>query len=291
MKSMTGFGKATYSDERFDIEVEIKSLNHRFLDLRILLPREVQSLEMALREIVSKSIGRGKVDVRVSWRDNRMPEMNIDEDRLKAVWQLFERANTVLGQAQEIRLERVLDRPGVIREQTQDTGDDELLAAIRKPMEEALLRHGEMAKREGEAMQDFFVASLARIDSALSGVEMEFPEYRSDLFNKYKAQVMELMGGSLSEDEQRRLLVETALFVEKSDVNEEIVRLRDHIAKFRDKVFEKGQVGKSLNFILQEMQREANTIGSKFNAVKVFSEILAIKEEVEKCREMVQNVE
>ncbi|MCD4828408.1 MAG: YicC family protein [Candidatus Cloacimonetes bacterium] len=292
MKSMTGFGKASYADDRFEVEIEVKSLNHRFLDMRILLPREVQSLELPLRDIVGKSIGRGKVDVRVTWRDKRLPQIEIDEDRLKAVWTMFEQAQRIVGQSQEISLDRILDRPGVVREYSQQTEDDELLAAIRQPLEEALSRHAAMSRREGEAMHDFFITSLARIDSALSGIEAEFPEYRNDLFNKYKTQVSEMLASSLSDEEHRRLLVEIALFVEKSDVNEEIVRLHDHIAKFRDKIFEtKRQVGKALNFILQEMQRETNTIGAKFNSVKVFSEVLTMKEEIEKCREMVQNVE
>jgi len=292
MKSMTGFGKASYADEHFEVEVEVKSLNHRFLDVRVLLPREIQSLEMALRESIAASIRRGKVDVRVTWRDKRIPRMEIDRERLLALWRLFNEARELVGQQQQISLDRLLEHPGIISEELEETGDDALLEAIRKPLVQALAAHAAMADKEGEAMQDFFISSLTRMDSALAGIEAEFPEYRVELFNKYKTQVSDILQSTLTEDDTRRLLIETALFVEKADINEEIVRLRDHIAKFRDRLFdENGDVGKSLNFILQEMQREANTIGAKFNSVKVFGQVLTIKEEIEKCRELVQNVE
>ncbi len=292
MKSMTGYGKGTYADEYYEIEIEIKSVNHRFLDMRIYLPRELNAYEMAIRDLVMKKIRRGKVDVRINFRDKRLPGLSIDQPRLLALWNLYNDAKSILNTEQEIPIDKIMEIDGVMLVTTPETDPEKLMDTLRDPLNKALEEHAAMAYREGESMQDFLVSSMMRISSSLTIVENEFPEYRNELFMKFKTQLTDILGDILKEDDERRILTEIAIFIEKSDINEEIVRLKDHIEKFRDKLFvENAELGKSLNFILQEMHREANTMSVKFNNSRVFPQLLTIKEEIEKCREMVQNVE
>ncbi len=292
MRSMTGYGKGTYSDENFEIEIEIKSVNHRFLDLRIYLSRELNPYEMLIRDIVMKKMRRGKVDVRINFRDKRLPSLSIDQPRLLALWELYNNAKNLLNTQQEIPLDKIMAIDGVVLETLPETDKDIVMNALTAPLVSALDEHTEMALREGESMQDFLVSSVMRITSALAIVENEFPEFRNEMFMKYKNQLATILNDTLNEEDERRILTETAIFIEKADINEEIIRLKDHVEKFRDKLFvENAELGKSLNFILQEMHREANTMSVKFNNSKVFPQLLTIKEEIEKCREMVQNVE
>jgi len=247
-------------------------------------------METTIRELVYEYIRRGKVDVRIVFRDKRLPEMEIDEERLMAVWNLFEKAKRLVNSEQEIGMDRMMRDFGVMIEKTQQL--DEFKNVFEETIRKALQDHKNMAEKEGDKMEEFFVSSLAKISASLSTIENEFPEYKNDLFNKYKTQISDLLQEATDEDSERRILMETAIFIERSDITEEIVRLKDHIEKFRHNIApNRDLAGKSLNFILQEMHREINTIGSKFNSNKVFSQVLAIKEEIEKCREQVQNVE
>ncbi len=292
MKSMTGYGKASYIDDNYELDIEVKSVNHRYLDLKLMTPRELNWYEFQMREMISRYIKRGKLEVRITVRDKRLPDLEIDMQKLEKLWNLYNTAIEHLNVTQQISIEKILENKTLLIERNQDSETDELTGIIDANLESALKKHEEMALREGESMQDFFVSSLSRITSALNTIESEFPEYKNEIFLKYNTQIGSLLQKTLTEEEERRLMLEAAVFVEKADINEEIVRLKDHIEKFREKLYvENAEIGKSMNFILLEMQREANTISAKFNSSKVFSQILTIKEEIEKCRELVQNVE
>ena len=289
---MTGYGKSSYIDDNYELDIEVKSVNHRYLDLKLMTPRELNWYEFQMREMISRYIKRGKVEVRVTVRDKRLPDLEIDLQKLEKLWNLYNSAIAHLNVTQQISIEKILENKTLLLERNQDSETEEFTGIIDSNLEDALKRHEEMALREGESMQDFFVSSLSRITSALNTIESEFPEYKNEIFLKYNSQIASLLQKTLTEEEERRLMLEAAVFVEKADINEEIVRLKDHIEKFREKLYvENAEIGKSMNFILLEMQREANTISAKFNSSKVFSQILTIKEEIEKCRELVQNVE
>ncbi len=289
---MTGYGKASYIDDNYELDIEVKSVNHRYLDLKLMTPRELNWYEFQMREMISRYIKRGKLEVRITVRDKRLPDLEIDMHKLEKLWNLYNSAIEHLNVTQQISIEKILENKTLLIERNQNSETDEFTGIIDTNLESALMKHEEMALREGESMQDFFVSSLSRITSALNTIESEFPEYKNDIFLKYNTQITSLLQKTLTEEEERRLMLEAAVFVEKADINEEIVRLKDHIEKFREKLYvENVEIGKSMNFILLEMQREANTISAKFNSSKVFSQILTIKEEIEKCRELVQNVE
>jgi uncharacterized protein (TIGR00255 family) len=289
---MTGYGKAAFFSEEFDIEIEVKSVNNRFLDLKLMLPRELSSLEMLFRQKIKSFINRGKVDIRLNINDKRIPKLVLNEERLNSFKEIYSKINEKIGSSNGIPLEVVLRENGIVTSEAYEIDGTSYAEALLDTLGKALIEHQKMAINEGESMQDFLVSSLSRINTSLGTIENEFPEYKQDLFMKFKKQISELLNSVLDEDTEKRILVETAMYIEKADVNEEIVRLYNHIEKFRNKLYLNDvEIGKSLNFILQEMHREINTIGSKFNSSNVFSQVLTIKEEIEKCREMVQNVE
>jgi len=157
-------------------------------------------------------------------------------------------------------------------------------------LNEALSAHLKMAVTEGDSMKEYCLNSLSTMSSALNRIEEEFPIYKKEIFTKLKENIENLLGTFIKEEDHKKLLLETAIYVEKADVTEELIRLKNHIDKFSVLLEEKTELGKKLNFILQEMHREINTIGSKFNSTKVFDDIIFIKEEIEKCREIIQNV-
>ncbi len=292
MKSMTGFGKATFFSEQYDFDIEVKSVNQRFLDLKINMPKEILHLESILKDTISKKIKRAKVDVRITLVDKRPPALILDENKLMAYWNIFQKARTILQIEAPVSLEKVMEEPGVIYQGSSELATAEFVEALQGCLINALDEHHAMAMKEGASMQEALLISTSKINSSLSMIEECFPEYKEQVYLKLKQQVMEFLKESLNEETERRIITESALYIEKADVNEEIVRLKNHLDKFREKLYDdKNEVGKSINFILQEMQREITTIGSKYNSAEIFSSVLIIKEEIEKCRELIQNVE
>ncbi|PID27687.1 MAG: YicC family protein [Candidatus Cloacimonadota bacterium] len=292
MKSMTGYGKSAYFSEEFDVSVEIKSVNNRFLDLKLSCPRELSFLEPQIKKEVNNYIKRGKADLRITVNDKRPPELELNKTRLLAFKEIYSKINEILGSENNIPLETVLRESGIVAVKQSGSDNEEYSDAVIETLVEALKEHEKMAINEGKSMQDFLASSLDIMFESLVNIEKEFPAYKKELFLKFKEQITELLNEVSDPVTEKRILAETAFYIEKSDVNEEIVRFRNHINKFREKLYLEGEeTGKSLNFILQEMHREVNTVGSKFNFSEVFSDVLRIKEEIEKCREMVQNVE
>lgn len=292
MKSMTGYGKAKFTDENFDLEIEIKSVNSRFLDLKIKNPRELNNFEQFVTKQIGKVIKRGKVEARLSLKDKRNIELRLNEVKLLAYWNILQKAAKLVGHGDGVSLDRVLEEPDIIETAETSFDEDMLKNMISSTLTEALANHKKMADHEGESMRVYCAEAMDRIEAALTHIENEFPAHKENLYNKLKDNVEELLGRFLAEEDHRRIMMETAVYVEKADITEEVVRLKNHLIKFRNKINEKsGDKGKNLNFILQEMHREINTTGSKFNSDKVLDEVILIKEEIEKVREIIQNVE
>lgn len=289
MKSMTGFGKEFFINDKIELDVEIKSVNSRFLDLKIYLPRELSELEILVRKLISNKIKRGKVDVRINFTDNRINEPELNEEKLISIHNLYKRAQELLNNNSEIPIEKLLNEKDVVKYQKKDM--ESLTATIGEVVTNAVEKHQIFAKNEGDSMKEFVLQSIDKIYDAVKVIEEKFPLHKESMFEALKAKVTEIIKDNLSAEDHKRLLTETAVYAEKADVSEEIVRLKNHIEKFIKLTNHQAESGKSMNFILQEMHREINTIGSKFNTSEVISDILLVKEEIEKCREIVQNVE
>ena len=290
MKSMTGFGKAEFFDDRFEITIEIKSVNSRFFDAKFYLPRELFFLENSFKTILNNKINRGKIETRTTFNDKQMPELTLDENKLKSYFTLSQKANEILNTNIDISLENLLKENGVVIAPKSSYKNDEVINIFESTLRDALSQHQKMAGIEGNSMKIFLSNSLKTMEKSITIIEAEFPNQKKKIFQKMNDNIAELLQNKLSDENLKRVALEVAFYVEKSDVNEEIVRIRNHFSKFQ-KELENENIGKKLNFILQEMHREINTIGSKFSTNNVFDDIILVKEEIEKCREMVQNVE
>ena len=290
MKSMTGYGRAKYLDENIDLEIEVKSVNSRFLVLRIKQPSHLSFLETKITKQINKMIVRGKVDVNINLNLLKAPDMELNEDMVKAYWELYNKAKKIVNTDAHLPFAKLLSEKDIIKIGKTEIDEDNMSEIVMTTLNEAISTHQKMALTEGDSMKEYCLSSLLTISSALNKIEEEFPNYKKGIYNKLKDNIEDLLGELMQEEDYKKLFLETAVYVEKADITEEIVRLKNHIDKFYALLDEPTELGKKLNFILQEMHREINTIGSKFNSTNAFDDIILIKEEIEKCRELIQNV-
>lgn len=291
-KSMTGYGKHNLTNEYYDIEIEIKSLNSKYFDFRFYTAKEYSYLESFVSKQIKQKINRGNVECRLNILDLREPQLKINEGKLKAIWEASNRAKKLLGAEGEISLDRILLYQGILEMKPHSDDDNSLVDSLQYAIEKALDEQQKMATAEGQIMLEFFTSSLSKIREATEQVKIVIPGYKSMIYNKIVDNIKELLKAEITDDILRRVVVETAFYVDRNDVNEEVIRLLDHINKCEAiLVSDDDNSGKSFNFIIQEMHREANTLGSKFSIPETFEYILIIKEEIEKCKEMILNVQ
>lgn len=287
---MTGYGRAKYLDEDIDLEIEIRSVNSRFLDLRIKQPYHLSFMEAEISKKINKKIVRGKVDININLNLLKPPDMELNEQMTKAYWELYKKVKELVNTNAHLPFAKLLSEKDVIRIGKTEIDEDNMNRIIMITLDEAITAHQKMALIEGDSMKEYCLNSLSTMRSALCKMEAVFPQYKKDIYSSLKDNIEEILGKFIEAEDHKKLLLETAIYVEKADITEEIVRLNNHIDKFSALLEEKTELGKKLNFVLQEMHREINTIGSKFNSTKVFDDIILIKEEIEKCREIIQNV-
>jgi len=291
IRSMTGYGEASRGTPFGKIRVQIRSLNHRFLDLVLRLPPGFMALEPRFREVIKGCIRRGRVDLylKIERNEGASPlrarvDWGLARSYLEGMRELKERFD-LRG---EVDLPLLLSFREVLSPEEEELGEEELWREILPVLEEALRRLDESRRREGEALREDLLERLKAIGGHLQRIEERAPlvveEYRRRLSSKAK----ELLDGELDEG---RLALEVALFASRADITEEVVRIRSHLEQFRERLGEGGPVGKALDFLIQEMVREANTIASKSSDLPITRHVLAIKEEVEKLREQAQNIE
>lgn len=292
MKSMTGYGKAKYDDHGIHIEAEIKSVNGRYLDMKIYLPRELGFFDHSLRKWISEVLTRGTIEIRISCKDSREPTLRLDETKLLKYHEIVKRAQTLLKSDSEIPMQYLLAETGVI-EMENNLDEDPLLAdamqvVTRDAMRELMLT----LEQEGSHTKSVLLASVDTISRSLAEVENEIEPFKKQIFLNMKSRIMDILSDYKLDSLEQRLVQEMAIYIDRYDIQEEITRLRSHIKVLLSTLEKPGSddIGKTLNFIIQEMHREANTLGSKFSTAQTFEFILSIKEEIEKCREICQNV-
>jgi len=289
---MTGYGNWNYRDEFYVVDVEIKSLNHRYLDMQIYANHEISHLECEIKKKLSERIKRGKVHVSIYASSKKDPALELDRELLKEVTRLYREAYEHISPDRQPNPDEIMKFEGIITRQKGRIEDEKLISLLYKTIESALKEYEEMAVIEGNRIKDWLAESMQRITAELKPIEAHIPDHRNQLKARLQKAVGDLTSTPAESETEKRLMVELALYIDKYDVNEEIVRLRDHLDKMNQVLTEDGQeTGKRMNFIVQEMHREIQTLSSKFNNITVFPSILAIKEEIEKCRELIQNVE
>lgn len=289
MKSMTGYGKHEISENGIHVEVEIKSGNNRFFEPRIYLPKEYMQFEQDIRRKLNDSIKRGFVECRINVGDCQTVDIELDERRLISYWEIYKKAKNKVGYEADIPLYQIITDHDMIQTVQDEERKEQIRVIMLKTIENALLSLDNASTTEGEKMKLFFLKSIDKISSSLSNIEAYYPEYKQLQKKKLEEEIKEITSSNISSERIKSIISELALYIDKSNITEEIQRLYSHLDMFRTKS-EQDECGKGLNFILQEMHREINTIGSKFGDTQAFENIIIIKEEIEKCREMVQNV-
>jgi len=289
VKSMTGYGKGEGLTSLGKIQVEVRSLNHRFLDLNIKVPRYLMVFESKIRELVTQYVKRGKVDLflRVDHSEKGPFKIKIDWKLLESYFQAFKEVKARYKIKGEISFSDLIDIGLIFFEEPEIT--EETWEEIGPIIKRALVELIERRTFEGERILQEIRERLGIIESLIIQIEeraSELPEY-------YRQKLLERISNLCKglELDEKRLEQEVAFLVEKSDIREEIVRLKSHVQSFREELQKEGAIGKALDFLLQEMNREANTIASKSSEFSIIKNALKIREEVEKLREQVQNVE
>lgn len=292
MKSMTGFGKSHKTQSNIECDIEIKSVNGRYLDLKTYVPRELSFFEHTLRKELSRYVSRGTIEIRVNINDLREPKVRLNESKLRKYHEIILQAQKVLGIDGDPPLAYILEEPGVIQSVNQLDEDPDMLQILQETLNEALTNLQRSMYKEAEDIKEVLTNSMHQILPAIQRIGQEIQPFKEELFNNMLKRTREIVSTYKLENMEQRIVQELAIYVDKYDIQEEISRLESHINTFLDTLNRPKQddIGKTLNFISQEMQREANTLGSKFSNSNTFTDILIIKEEIEKCREIVQNV-
>lgn len=292
IKSMTGYGIADAQTAAGRFTVEIRAVNHRFSEILVRLPRDLSSLEDKVRNGVQAHVLRGRVEVTImrEERGTRSKTVKPDPALALAYAQALRELATVLGVAGEITLSQVAAFPDAIRVEETHEDVDGLWPVLEKAVTTAAAALVQMREAEGRRLAKDLVVRLERIGELLATIETRSRASVADYAVRLRHRVAELLG-EIPLDENR-LATEVVVFAERSDVSEEITRLRSHLIQFReDLTHAAGPVGRKLDFVLQEMGRETNTIGSKASDLEIGRAVIAIKGELESLREQVQNIE
>lgn len=292
IKSMTGFGHAEHSDEKRSITVDIKTVNHRYCDFFVHMPRAYSFAEEKVKAAIRETVRRGKIDVTITVDSAADDDVKLELN--KALARQYYEKLTELSDAFDvmgnISLEYLASMPDVIKTTQSHPDEEEITEAILIPVRDAARKLDEMRITEGRKLESDLLKKRGTILGYLSEIEKRAPEVPAVYAEKLKSRIAELLG-SETEVPEERIAQEAAIFADRCCVDEEITRLHSHLDQFAAIIAENGANGKRLDFLVQEMNREANTIGSKANDLAITEQVLKIKAEVEKIREQVQNIE
>ena len=291
MYSMTGYGKGVATDGRKTITVEMKSVNHRYLDLSLKMPRTFLFLEDEFKKTIEKKLSRGHVDVYLTYEQKTADEGNfvVDEELAKNYLHAVNLLAMETGVPNDFTVSSLVKVPDVIVRDTPVEDEDVLKNLAIYALTQALENLTKMREKEGEALKRDFAVKLDAIEDSLSTIKALAPKVVEEYRNALNARIAEVVEPNLVD--AQRLATEVALFADHCAIDEEITRLSTHIRAMRGHLEAKEPVGRKMDFLVQEFLRETNTIGSKANNILITEQVLAIKNEIEKMREQAQNVE
>ncbi len=293
IKSMTGFGRSEYSDGKRNIICEIRSVNHRYSDITVKMPRRYSFAEDKIKQAVKEKLVRGKVDVSINVENVTESDVVIRLNQLAAK-QYFDNLTELkeqFGLTGDIDLSLMAGMPDVLKAVPDVEDEEEITKAILIPVSEASANLEKMRAVEGARLAEDLISKGETIKGLLDKIEERSPLVVKDYMEKLRARIAELLDGA-AEIPEERILTEAAIFADKCAIDEEITRLNSHLVQLKTILTgPESTVGKKLDFLVQEMNREANTIGSKANDLEITNNMLNIKAEIEKIREQVQNIE
>ncbi len=287
---MTGFGRAESENGEYKFTVEINSVNNRYLDYQMRFPKSLASLENEIKLVLNNRFNRGKIMVSIVWESEQSHEnIVLDEAKADAYYEIFKLIKDRYSLDGGISMRDFASLPDLVKAEKKEDDLDEIWRVLKSALEKAADAVVEMRRTEGKNLADDMSARLTGIGQ----VSAEISDLASGNVEAYreklKSRIQDILGDTPVDE--HRLATEVTIFAEKSDITEECIRLSSHIEQCRDSLKEDGPIGKRLNFILQELNREANTIGSKSASYEISRRVIAVKEELERLREQVQNIE
>ena len=292
IKSMTGFGRYEVAEGERKFTVAMKGVNHRYLDANIRMPKKLNFFDSAIRALLKQYVARGKVDIFITYEDTSENQVSLkyNETLAKEYLSYFKKMEETFGLENDIRVSTLSRCPEVLTMEEQAPDEDALWNGLKKALEGALKQFVETRTLEGENLKKDILDKLDGMLGKVAYIEERSPQILKEYRTKLEEKVTELLGDS--QMEEGRIAAEVILFADKICTDEEVVRLKSHISHMRETFLsEENGIGRKLDFIAQEMNREANTILSKANDIEVSNCAIDLKTEIEKIREQIQNIE
>ena len=291
IKSMTGFGRCGIQKGSRKYTVELKSVNHRYLDVNIRMPKKLNFFETAIRTLLKTYANRGKVDIFITYEDLSQSQVSVKYNAALAAEYLkyLKQMEKEFGLENDVRVSTLSRYPEVFTMEEQSEDEEELWNELKEALEGAFFQFVETRKAEGGNLKKDILSKLAFLEEQIAFIEERSPQIITEYRAKLEDKVKELLADT--QIEEGRIAAEVILFADKICTDEEVVRLKSHIRHMRNTLEEKEGIGRKLDFIAQEMNREANTILSKANDLEVSDRAISLKTEVEKIREQIQNIE
>ena len=298
IKSMTGYGRGEYCDDDYYVMVEIKSVNHRFYECTVKSPKTLNFLDDKLKNYFQTKVSRGKIDIFVTF-ESKNASSTVVEVNEAYLTQYLQALNSLqnysannagsLKISDEISLMNLALNPEVLVSKHVNNDEDEIWSIVKSATDSAAAMFIDTRESEGKRLKTDILSKLDHILSLVSIVENQSPITEQNYRERIEKKIRELLGNA--DVDEQRIITETAIFADKIAVDEETVRLKSHIKHFTDLLNSDEAIGKKLDFVVQEMNREANTIGSKCQDVEIAHTVVDIKSEIEKIREQIQNIE
>lgn len=291
IKSMTGFGRGSSQEEGKEFIVEIKTVNHRYVDIFVKYPRQLSFLEDKVRDVVGKSLSRGKIDVYISFEDKGEDSKTVflDEALAKAYIRSINLMKETFNLEDGASAALVSRFPDVLRVEKAEADEGKIWALLKRALENALDSLIAMRIKEGTELRGSLLEKADYIEIIIKAISQRSPEVVREYKAKLESRIKEIMEQQVIDE--NRLAMEVAIFADRCSIDEEIVRLGSHIVQLRETLNSKQPVGRKLDFLVQEMNREINTIGSKANDLIITKNVIDLKSEIEKIREQIQNIE
>ena len=291
LKSMTGYGRVKVENDLREITVELRSVNHRYLDLNIKVPRIYGYLEDVVSKQAQAAIARGKVDIFVSVRAKEGADIKVTPNMavIQGYMDALKKVSETYSIPADVTALSLLRLPDAMEQNKEEADADQLKAEVSAVLAQALEEYNAMREKEGARLVEDVVYRAGLIAKSVDFVETRSPDCVEEYRTRIAARMTEILDGS--ELAQQRILQEAALYADKVNVTEEIVRLRSHLSQLETMLKSPVAIGRKLDFLVQEMNRETNTIGSKANDFQIAKTVVDMKAEIEKIREQIQNLE
>ncbi|MGF7185715.1 uncharacterized protein (TIGR00255 family) [Desulfitispora alkaliphila] len=290
IRSMTGFGRAEISNENISLRLELKAVNHRYGEVNVRMPRQLSSVEDKIRSSVLKKLSRGRIEIYINLEEtgDRQRIVKVDKELALAYHNSLKDLANMLNLDYKSNLEQLTAYPEVLSVKEQELNVEQAELLIEEALAEALKQVEKMRILEGQKLAEDLMNRIKLIEELLGKVEAKAPEVVKNYREKLSKRLSELVDQTVDEN---RLALEIAIFADKASIDEEVVRLYSHIAQFKESLGENVPIGRKLDFLIQEMNREVNTIGSKANDLDISHVVVDLKSELEKVREQIQNIE